>query len=278
MIHPLVPGADPGGRQPIGLGVRVPMIVVSPWTAGGWVCSETFDHTSVLRFLEARFGVHEPNISAWRRSICGDLTSAFDFAGTQTSRRAALQRAAAPPGTRGADRACRPTDALPTQEPGVRPARALPYAWRVDPRVDDTHVWLDFANDGHAGAWFYVYDGTAPDDAPRRYSVAAGESLSDGWPLRAAAPAYDLTVHGANGYLANVRGVRGETLHVTLQPVAGERRLQLRLHNRDTAACTVQVRQRVCPSCTRATHAAPLAPDPHWTSTSAAARAGTTCP
>ncbi|WP_306795642.1 alkaline phosphatase family protein, partial [Burkholderia sp. GbtcB21] len=50
-----------------------------PWTKGGWDCSETFEHTSVLRFLVARFGVKEPNISAWRRSICGVLTSAFDF-------------------------------------------------------------------------------------------------------------------------------------------------------------------------------------------------------
>ncbi len=57
------------------------MTVVSPWTRGGWVCSQVFDHTSVLRFLEARFGesMHEPNITAWRRAVCGDLTSAFDF-------------------------------------------------------------------------------------------------------------------------------------------------------------------------------------------------------
>src|SRR6185437_16785340 len=78
-------GADPGGLQPVGLGPRVPMLIVSPWTKGGWVCSQMFDHTSVLRFLEARFGVLEPNISAWRRAICGDLTSAFDFANPELS-------------------------------------------------------------------------------------------------------------------------------------------------------------------------------------------------
>jgi phospholipase C len=55
------------------------MIVVSPWTRGGFVSSQVFDHTSVLRFLEARFGVEEPNISDWRRRTCGDLTSVFDF-------------------------------------------------------------------------------------------------------------------------------------------------------------------------------------------------------
>lgn len=64
---------------PIGGGFRVPCIVVSPWTAGGWVCSENFDHTSVLQFLEKFTGVAEPNISEWRRQTFGNLTSAFRF-------------------------------------------------------------------------------------------------------------------------------------------------------------------------------------------------------
>jgi phospholipase C len=62
---------------PIGGGFRVPCIIISPWTTGGWVCSQPFDHTSVLQFLEQFTGVREPNISDWRRSTFGDLTSAF---------------------------------------------------------------------------------------------------------------------------------------------------------------------------------------------------------
>jgi phospholipase C len=65
---------------PVGLGFRVPMLVVSPFSRGGFVCSDTFDHTSLLRFLETRFGVEVPNLSAWRRSVTGDLTTAFNFA------------------------------------------------------------------------------------------------------------------------------------------------------------------------------------------------------
>lgn len=65
---------------PIGGGFRVPCLIISPWTAGGWVCSEPFDHTSVLQFLEKWTGVPEPNISDWRRETFGDLTSAFRFA------------------------------------------------------------------------------------------------------------------------------------------------------------------------------------------------------
>jgi phospholipase C len=64
---------------PIGGGFRVPTILISPWSVGGWVCSENFDHTSVLRFLEEFTGVKEPNITDWRRQTFGDLTSAFRF-------------------------------------------------------------------------------------------------------------------------------------------------------------------------------------------------------
>jgi phospholipase C len=64
---------------PVGAGFRIPTIVISPWTAGGWVSSQPFDHTSSLRFLERITGVREPNISDWRRSTFGDLTSVFRF-------------------------------------------------------------------------------------------------------------------------------------------------------------------------------------------------------
>jgi phospholipase C len=64
---------------PIGGGFRVPCIIVSPWTAGGWVCSQTFDHTSSLRLLEQVTGVRETNISDWRRRTFGDFTAAFRF-------------------------------------------------------------------------------------------------------------------------------------------------------------------------------------------------------
>jgi phospholipase C len=64
---------------PIGGGVRVPCFIVSPWSVGGYVASEQFDHTSVLQFLEQFTGVQETNISAWRRETFGDLTSALGF-------------------------------------------------------------------------------------------------------------------------------------------------------------------------------------------------------
>ena len=76
---------NPPITGPIGLGVRVPMLIVSPFSRGGFVSSDLFDHTSVLRFLETRFGAEVPNLSAWRRSAVGDLTGAFNFKGPDRS-------------------------------------------------------------------------------------------------------------------------------------------------------------------------------------------------
>jgi phospholipase C len=82
VIPPAPPAGTPGEfveGHPIGGGFRVPCIIISPWTSGGWVSSEPFDHTSVLQFLEKFTGVREPNITSWRRKTFGDLTSAIRF-------------------------------------------------------------------------------------------------------------------------------------------------------------------------------------------------------
>jgi phospholipase C len=189
---------------PYGLGQRVPMLVVSPWSKGGWVCSETFDHTSIIRFVERRFGVREPNISAWRRSVCGDLTSAFDFARTDPKVPALPDTAGyAPP-----DRERHPDyvpqvpahGVLPKQERGLRPARALPYDLAADARVSGGNVTLTFANHGRAGATFTV---TSPTGDPKSYTAGAGRSLSATLP---AAGGYDFTAHGPNGFVRQFRG------------------------------------------------------------------------
>jgi phospholipase C len=73
-VQPLPSDAD-GIAGPIGLGFRVPLLVISPFSRGGHVCSQTFDHTSQLRFLEERFGVKAPNLSSWRRATVGDLSA-----------------------------------------------------------------------------------------------------------------------------------------------------------------------------------------------------------
>jgi phospholipase C len=121
-VSPL-PKAANGIAGPIGLGFRVPMIVVSPFTRGGLVCSDVFDHTSMLRFLETRFGVEVPNLSGWRRGVTGDLTSAFNFAAKPQYGRPSMPQ----PGMTSALSCGSPkpvavsTEGIPRQEPGSRP-------------------------------------------------------------------------------------------------------------------------------------------------------------
>jgi phospholipase C len=75
-----LPSAADGIAGPIGLGFRSPCLVISPYSAGGYLYSGPLDHTSTLRFIETRFGVTVPNLSAWRRRVTGDLTGALNLA------------------------------------------------------------------------------------------------------------------------------------------------------------------------------------------------------
>ncbi|MBN3838254.1 phospholipase C, phosphocholine-specific [Burkholderia sp. Ac-20349] len=207
----------PDGR-PYGPGPRVPMFVVSPWSAGGWVNSEVFDHTSVLRFIEQRFGVQEPNISPWRRAVCGDLTSAFNFKNPNgnpaTSFPAPTKAAADAQHVQQSLQGAVPVPSvsaqqMPTQPAGTRPSRALPYELHTSASADVSGglVWLTFSNTGTAGAVFHVYDKLHLDRAPRRYTVEAGKQLSDSWRAVADdAGNYDLWVLGPNGFLREFQG------------------------------------------------------------------------
>jgi phospholipase C len=206
--------------RPYGLGPRVPMLVISPWSRGGWVSSEVFDHTSVIRFLEARFGVAEPNISPWRRAVCGDLTSAFDFktpndkafaAGLPRTAEIAAKAAALPGRTKP------PTPPLPEaplQAKGVRPSRATPYALETIAGLHDGKFEVYFRNMGQGGAVFHVYDHLRLDQVPRRFTVHGGGNLGAGWDLAAGDVAYDLWVLGPNGFHRRLTGSRDETMDV----------------------------------------------------------------
>lgn len=201
-----------------GLGPRVPMYVVSPWSKGGWVNSQVADHTSVIRFIEQRFGVVEPNISAWRRAVCGDLSSCFNFADpNDTSFFAALPQTLAL-ATRARALTATTTPATPSglvapvQLAGVRPARALPYdlaalarVLTIPGRPGAARVEVRFLNTGGAAAVFHVYDRLNLTAVPRRYTVEAGKQLTDTW-LPDAGGAYDLWVLGPNGWHRHFTG------------------------------------------------------------------------
>lgn len=157
--------------SPIGLGYRVPMVVVSPWSKGGFVNSQVFDHTSSLMFLEKFLSkktnkeIISKNISSWRRAICGDLTSVFrPFSGGKTSLPDVLNReivindiqlAKTKPFQKVGHAFSETqielvnnfhlpslTNLLPKQERGIKKACALPYQLFVDSHIDSTRKYL----------------------------------------------------------------------------------------------------------------------------------------
>lgn len=205
-----------GTIRPFGLGPRVPMYVVSPWSKGGWVSSETFDHTSVGRFLEARFDLTIPAISPWHRKMCGDLTSCFDFSMEGDADFPALPDASGSVALL-AEHLKRPKILPPRaaeglfQEEGLRRARPLPYVLHVDAKAAANAITLGFVNEGKVGATFHVYDKLHLDRIPRRYCVEAGKALSDEWAIDPAQGA-DLLVLGPNGFMRSFIARAGAAL------------------------------------------------------------------
>src|ERR1700742_3245570 len=202
---------------PYGLGVRVPMVVISPWSKGGFVNSEVFDHTSLIQFIERRFGkknpgITEPNITKWRRAVTGDLTSAFDFE-TPNNKVVSLPSTITyepPDNVRHPDYVPAPplAQAMPQQETGTRPARALPYELHVhgDVDLDADTIELHFRNSGKAAAVFHVRCATG-QFAPRSYTIDVHDSVSDVIKLNGSS--YDIPVFGPNGFLRRFAGQLG---------------------------------------------------------------------
>ncbi|WP_180027716.1 phosphocholine-specific phospholipase C [Acinetobacter sp. YH16032] len=225
--HPPAPSTtgqpDPDGGV-YGPGIRVPMLVISPWSRGGWVNSQIFDHTSIIRFIETRFGVFEPNISPYRRKLCGDLTSSFNFKNPNLEKLPKLA------GTKSQNevnaislsQGAKPQIKVPTsyqplrQEFGLRPSRALPYILHTSAIVENTYAQLIFANSGNQGGLFHVYDRLNLDVYPKRYFVEPGKQLEDSWQINAGE--YDLFVLGPNGYHRSFVGnIRSDNLEPEIQ-------------------------------------------------------------
>jgi phospholipase C len=209
--------ADPGDSavgtlRPWGLGPRVPLYAISPWSRGGWVNSQVFDHTSVGQFLEKRFGIVIRAISPWHRAVCGDLTTVFDFRTPNDQQFPELPRvgdlaAVLLDHIQRSDPWPPKSATLAVQESGMRPSRALPYELHVHVRAAPTAqaLNLEFRNTGAIGAVFHVYNRLQLDAIPRRYTVQAGKALMDTWQLNTDTRQYDLWVCGPNGFVREFR-------------------------------------------------------------------------
>ena len=238
---------------PYGLGARVPCFLISPWSRGGYVNSQVFDHTSVIRFIQARFGashggLNETNITPWRHAVTGDLTSAFDFK-TPNNKVVSLPATTAyvpPDAERHPDYV--PTvpthQSVPKQEPGIRPARPLPYQPHAFGSADvgSQTFSITLENFGTQTTAFHVR--SHKDDAPRAYTVGSGLNVSDAWPV-AADGSYALDVHGPNGFFRRFHGsaasAAAANLEVGAHPDARTLSITAAVTNKSSAAVVVRL-------------------------------------
>ncbi len=237
----------PPHESSIGLGFRVPFVVASPWSRGGCVNSQVFDHTSVLQFMEHFLShktgkrIQEPNISAWRRAVCGDLTSIFQPYHGGSEAPSIPARNEFIEGIHQAKFKSPPTgfkavteidierlnlrlkpSVLPQQEPGTRPSCPLPYELYADGSLDlgkgELQIRFKAGNqvfgNRSAGSAFNVYAyQTLGKMQSRAYSVSAGKEVSGVWNLSDfGGRAYHVRVDGPNGFMRNFTGAPGDPI------------------------------------------------------------------
>ncbi|WP_343563533.1 phospholipase C, phosphocholine-specific [Sphingobacterium sp.] len=243
---------ESGRESNIGLGYRVPLIIASPWTRGGWVNSQVFDHTSSLQFLEKFIShkvnkdVKENNVSRWRRTICGDLTSVFrPYHGELIKKPLVLQRQpfikeihqakfkGLPMGFKALtadeieqiEKDPSRSPYFPKQEEGLRDSCTLPYElYTHGEYLSNGKYQLTFEASNKmfgkrsAGAPFTVYHSMpykGEIGTSRNYAVSAGDSLSDNWSINAFDNGlFQLDIHGPNGFY---RMFKGEAKHPNIK-------------------------------------------------------------
>ncbi|MBT2524150.1 phospholipase C, phosphocholine-specific [Streptomyces sp. ISL-99] len=240
-VPPPVPPADNTDERyqgrPTGLGIRVPMLVVSPWTVGGYVCSEVFDHTSVIRFLERWTGIEEPNITPWRRTVTGDLTSAFDF--RRGHRQPQVEQPGAIPPFTGRWRPVPPLEQhMPVQEEGTRPARPLPYQPDAHGKVEDGAFKVELSNTGRASAHFALYPYAGEFAIPQHRDVRGTVQ----WAVPLTRDDYRFTITGPNGFRREFAGTKAGVADVSSYLDVRDRDLHLTLVNRGKDPLTFTVR------------------------------------
>ncbi len=229
---------------PIGLGYRVPLVIASPWSRGGWVNSQVFDHTSTLQFLETflnkKFGknIEETNITKWRRTICGNLTSVFQphkkdqleplpflkkdpF--IESIHKASFKNVPSNYKALSANEIDRinnkPNSSvyMPQQEKGIRTSCALPYELYADGNMaaDKKSFEINlqannkFFKDAAEGSPFtiYAHDYLNNDFTVRNYALVAGDDISDTWNISDFKNGnYSFHVHGPNGFFRVFKG------------------------------------------------------------------------
>ena len=271
-------------QSSIGLGYRVPMVIASPWSRGGYVNSQVFDHTSSLQFLEKFLArktgkkLEETNISPWRRTICGDLSSVFrPYNGEKLTAPAALNKDLFIESIHKAKFKNTPDDykklsaeeieaintqvqhltTMPAQEKGIRPANALPYEIYADGKLnagkDTFEISFGSGNNAFgekaAGIPFLAYAIHKNDVKVRSYAVLAADNIKDTWKVDDFENGnYYLEVHGPNGFFRLFKGTKNDALIDTAcvyQATSNGGNLtgniEINLQNNDAAPCMIEI-------------------------------------
>lgn len=251
----LKPSEEQARESAIGLGYRVPLVIASPWSRGGAVCSQVFDHTSIIQFMEKFLShktgkeIKETNISDWRRTICGDLTSVFTpYDGEPTKKPAFVAKDAFIESVHNAKFKQDPSGfkklttteigminkdpytcpAMPKQEKGVRKSRPIPYQLNADGQLSDdkTEFTIHFMANNQlfgkqaVGSPFnvfapgkYLVDGKLVDVHTWAFAVTAGDTLSRTWKLSDFENnQYHLRTYGPNGFFREFIGTAEDPL------------------------------------------------------------------
>lgn len=268
----------------IGLGYRVPLVIASPWSRGGYVCSEVFDHTSSLQFLEKFLShktgkkIEEPNISAWRRTVCGDLVSTFrPYNGEplhnpvpvnkkefiESIHQAKFKK---PPSNfrsltadeiKSISKNPYRSELLPEQEKGSRPANALPYDLVADGRISADKSGFEITLGARTNTTIHKSEGSpftiyAPGIYKneslhnRSYAVKSGDQLTDKWSIKDFENGnYFLRVYGPNGFFREFRGSSSDNviqIACEYKSSKSSGSLLLKIRNNSTKTITVEIK------------------------------------
>lgn len=231
-----------------GLGYRCPMLVISPWSRGGAVNSQVFDHTSIIMFIEKWLAgkgtpVREENISSWRRAVCGDLTSTFrTYTGEKLAKTDFVDFDANIERIHKASFKSRPGPAhvirkdeidgfevKSKQEPGSRPSCPLPYELEANLRLSGKTVQISLGagkkrfGRQSAGAAFNLYS-YLPEFKARAYAVTPGQQLTDEIPM---SDRCHIRIDGPNGFMRELSAQADSALEAAAFDLGDKLRLTL---------------------------------------------------
>jgi len=219
---------------PIGFGPRVPMIICSPWTRGGFVDSNTYDHTSMNRFLQTWTGAPLVNVTQWRNQVSGDLTAAFDFANpdfsvptlpdtvpliTQSDAEKSFPGVSIPTGVQ----------TMPAQEAGTRPHRPTSHVPHAEVTVNRATgaVTATMSNTGSVGVSLFVFPDKYQTASATPFTVVSGTNSTYTWNSPSYQGNYAFSIYGPDGFVRSFAGAVvhanqnvGQVPQVTATPVS----------------------------------------------------------